>query len=160
MWQGIIVILGLIFSFFLGKIAKEEVKQGRKYFLFSEKILLLVIIIIAFFYKLSVLSLIGIVIGLIICRFFKKIYFYFGIIVIGGINNKELFLALISLIFLFSLVYGSLEKFKLRNFFVNLIIFILPFSLLLVESFINSKIGFLIGVGIGGVIEWARGSAW
>ncbi len=161
MWQIIIIILGLIFGFLIGKVNKDEIKQGKKYFLFSEKILLLIIILVLlFFYKLSFLILLGLVIGLVVCKFFKRIYFYLGIVVFCSLFNKELFLIIISLVFLFSLIYGSLSKFKLRNFLLDMIVFFLPFVFLFMQSFINTKIGFFIGFSIGGIIEWARGSAW
>lgn len=156
MWQIIVVILGLVFGAFLNKRVKEEVKQGKKYFIFFERLILLVLVLL--FIKLDILLLIGILIGLVICRFFKRIYFYFGILI--GAAKGELFLASICLVFLFGLIYGSLSKFKLKNLILDVVVFLIPFSFLFMETFINGNLSILIGVGIGGIIQWARGSAW
>ena len=159
MWQIIIVILGILLGFYLGNIAKDEVKNGRKYFLFFESVILLILILI--FVKLSFLMLIGAVIGAVICKFFKQIYFYLGILVLcASFISKEIFLASISLVFLFSLIFEGLNKSKLKNFLLDVILFLIPFSLLFVESFINSNLSILIGFSIGAVIEWALSSAW
>ena len=159
MLEILIVVLGILLGFYLGNIAKDEIIKGKKYFLFFESVILLVLILI--FVKLSFLMLIGAVVGFVICKFFKQIYFYLGILVLcASLINKEIFLASVSLVFLFSLIFESLSKSKLKNFLLDIILFLIPFSLLFVESFINSNLSILIGFSIGAVIEWARSSAW
>ena len=161
MWQIIVVILGLIFGAFLNKRVREEIKQGKKYFIFFERlILVLFVFILILIYRINILILIGVIVGLLIGKYFKKIYFYFGIVISIISKIEELFLIFISLVFLFGLIYQSLVKFKLKNLGLDIIVFLLPFSLLFMETFINTKIGFLIGFAIGGIISWARGSAW
>ena len=154
MWQIIIVILGILFGLYLGNIAKDEIKNGRKYFLFFQSVILLVLILI--FLKLSFLILMGVVIGVIIGRFFKQIYLYLGVLILcSSFIGKEIFLAAISLVFLFSLIFQSLSKSKLKRVLFDVILFLIPFSLLFVESFINGNLDVLVGIGIGGVIMWA-----
>lgn len=161
MWQIIIVILGLVFGAFLSKRVKEEVKQGKKYFIFFERlILVLFIFILILLYRINVIILIGVVVGLLIGKYFKRIYFYFGIVIVSVAKNVELLLIFISLVFLFGLIYGARNKFKLKNLILDVVVFLIPFSFLFMETFINSKIGFLIGFSMGGIIQWARGSAW
>src|SRR3989344_4474101 len=124
MWQVIIVILGILLGFYLGNIAKDEIVKGKRYFLFFEYVLLLILILI--FVKLSFLMLIGAVIGAVIFKVFKQIYFYLGILVLcSSLISKEVFLASISLVFLFSLIFESLNKFKLKNFLVDIILFLI-----------------------------------
>ena len=159
MWQLIIVILGILFGYYLGNITKDEILKGKKYFLFFENVILLILILI--FLKLSFLMLIGVVVGFVIYNFFKQVYFYLGVLVLcASLINKEIFLASVSLVFLFSLIFESLNKFKLKNFLLDIGLFLIPFSLLFVESFINTNLSILIGFSIGAVIEWALSSAW
>ena len=125
----LIAFAGQFIGYLIAKSAKEEIKPGKLYFNLLKNILLLIIISFSIYYQFNILYLIfGLILGLII----KKEYFYFGLI-----SNSLLFS---SLIFIYGLPYGTLNKIKslLYNFlffFVALIItFIYPINLSLASG--------------------------
>ncbi len=78
----IIAFFGLIIGFFISKFVKEELEQGRKYFLWLKKILILVFIIVLLYGSYE--RYIAIILGLIAGYFFNREYFYIGAGLAGG----------------------------------------------------------------------------
>jgi hypothetical protein len=145
---GLISFLGLIIGYIIAHNTKEELNLGKKYFeLFAGLILLSLIFLLI---KFDLYFLIGIILGIMINYFIKKIYLFLGISFL--LNN----LLLSFLIFIFGLFYGTLDyiKFKKINYndiLINFILFIFPLIL------IKLNINLLKGVLVGGIlIELSR----
>ena len=116
---ALICYIGLFVGFFLAIIAKEELKAGKKYFLFLQKIILLLIFVfLLVFIKLNyilVLLILGLIVVYVAKNYFKDkiddvFYFYIILSIIFYLSSKELNLFIIesSLIFLYGLPTGSL----------------------------------------------------
>lgn len=116
---AIISYFGLFVGFILAIIAKEELKQGKKYFIFLQKIILLLIFIfLLIFIKLNYLLVLLILIFILIYilknylkkQFNELSYIYIILSIIFYISSKELNLFVIesSLIFLYGLPTGTL----------------------------------------------------
>ncbi len=114
---AIISYLGLLIGFLLAVIAKEELKPGKKYFIFLQTIILLLIFLfLLIFIKLIYLLVLLILASIIIyClkrnkEFNELPYIYIILSVIFFLSSKILNLFIIesSLIFLYGLPTGSL----------------------------------------------------
>jgi len=124
--------LGLVAGIIIAHFTQEELKPGRKYFIFIEKLVLLImaLLIISFIKGSFLFFVLGIVAGFL----FRRIYFYFGIAL--PLVNGTLLLCLSSLIFIFGLAYGSLKYLDLKKKFTKDIVFsgIIFFCALIVFS--------------------------
>lgn len=128
----IVSFLGLIIGMIIAKFTKEELKQGKKYFILIKKTILLIIAIILLNYSYG--NYIWIIPGLVIGYFLKEIYFYLGLALsLSFIINQDLFTS--TLIFLFGLPEGTLIYYKnkplIKKTLLNLILFLIPFIVLL-----------------------------
>ena len=103
---GLIALIGLFFGIFLAYFIKEEIEDGRVYFLSLEIITLIVLIFFSF--KLSISLFIGIIFGFII----RKEYFYFSIGIVSSVFNKDLNFIYSILVFVYGMPYGSLLVYK------------------------------------------------
>jgi len=137
---NLISFLGLIIGYILALNVKEELILGKKYFNLFEKLILIILIVFAI--KLNYLFFLGLLIGVIINYFIRRVYLFLGII--------SLIPNFIILVFLFGLFHGTLNYIKFRkinykDILINLILFIIPLI-------INIKNDLFIGIGIGGII--------
>ena len=129
---GIITYLGLGCGIGLAYIAKEELNDGRKYFILSQNIILpLIIFSFLYFLKVSLIIDITLLIISFICLYyfnnlkndnFKKNFYYIylilGIIFFISSKNNNFFIVESSLIFLYGFPTGSLIiDVKKNNFF-------------------------------------------
>jgi len=111
---AVISYLGLFVGFILALMAKEEMKDGRKYFLFLQKvILLLVFVFLLVFIDLNyilVLLMLAFIVVYLLKRKNKLVYIYILLGVIFHLSSKMLNLFVIesSLIFLYGIPTGSL----------------------------------------------------
>jgi len=135
MYSWIIAFLGLICGIFLGKYTKEELKEGKKYFIWLEKAVLFVLILfllhnVSFSFLVIIFSFLGILLS----RKLNKIYFYLGLTFVLVSD-----LGVSALIFIFGLPYGSLLYYnkKIKEWNWNLLYFAIPLILLLVFDFVN-----------------------
>ena len=106
----IIAFLGAFAGRIISKFTKEELKAGRKYFLFGEQVILLMLA--GYFLYLSQINasvFIYFIIGFLLSLFFKEVYFYFALAFIICITQNNLILVS-SLIFIYGLFHGSLGK--------------------------------------------------
>ena len=129
---GIITYFGLGCGIGLAYIAKEELNDGRKYFILSQNIILpLIIFSFLYFLKVSLIIDITLLIISFICLYyfnnlkndnFKKNFYYIylilGIIFFISSKNNNFFIVESSLIFLYGFPTGSLIiDVKKNNFF-------------------------------------------
>lgn len=132
----IIAFIGIIIGLLLARFTKEELKQGKKYFIWFKKIILAILILTLihiiltklFFSRDILFALIGLITGLAAGYFFKKEYFYFGLALYLFLYSP-FFLFVVILIFLFGLPYGTLlftKKNKYKILLYESIIFVFP----------------------------------
>ncbi len=133
----IIAFLGLIGGIILKKTCKEETKPGRPYFKLLEKIILAILIITLFYfnYTTSVYFYLLIIVGLGLAWLQPYTYLYFGI----ALTTLNPLTAV--LVFMYGLPQGTLKP-ELKR---NIILFALPFLLLLIDFNFT-------GIAIGGLI--------
>ncbi|MBW2975511.1 hypothetical protein KY366_07355 [Candidatus Woesearchaeota archaeon] len=114
---AITAYLGLFAGFILAAIAKEELKQGKRYFIFLQKIiLLLVFVFLLAFIKLDYVLLLVILSFSVICLLRRKkgfnevpyIYIILSVIFYLASKKPGLFVIESSLMFLYGLPTGSL----------------------------------------------------
>ncbi|MDP7141108.1 MAG: hypothetical protein QF362_02790 [Candidatus Woesearchaeota archaeon] len=115
-----VAYFGIVGGLILGKIAEEELKEGRKYFLLLQNILVtLALTFMLTFNKLNIIlsSFIGIVVFLCLIYFRKRYekyvpkitYVLFGFIFYFSSKMQELFIIESIVIFLYGLPTGSLD---------------------------------------------------
>ena len=142
----IVGFLGLVAGYILKEFVKEEVKEGKKWFVLSYQFILGIFILFLFYLGFkNYLFYIGILFGLILSTFIP-IYSLLGLSLVANFNGY-LFLNS-SLIFILGIFYGILKK-NLRILF-NLILFLVPFLLF----FIRIDLYYLIlGSIVGGLLK-------
>ncbi len=126
---ALIISLGLLSGRIIAGIAKEEIKQGKKYFLILQKILFCtVVFLLMYFNKTNVhYTWIG---GLVIFAYlswFKKIPSYIISVVLGILLYlaalTDNFLLISAIIFLYGFPTGSLIKNK-KEIALNIVLFL------------------------------------
>ncbi len=128
---AILAYLGLFLGLLLAIIAKEEMKQGKKYFLMLQKLILLLLFLFLLIYLrlsniLTVIILLAILIP--ILRTEKRIntspyiYMILGVAIYLSSKIPDLFIIESSLVFIYGLPTGSLlaEKSKKKSI-INLL---------------------------------------
>ncbi|HLC86215.1 MAG TPA: hypothetical protein VJG30_02935 [Candidatus Nanoarchaeia archaeon] len=133
MYEYIISFLGLPTGYVIAKYTEEELKKGKIYFQLIEIITLIAIVGIL----LNNFQAIPYALGLVIGYFFRYEYFYLGL---GAVNNLENSLRFLhsSLIFLYGLAYGSINYKNINLVLFNLLFFLMPFLLILLEYYVTS----------------------
>ena len=127
----IAIFLGLVAGLFLRSFTKKEIKQGQKYLIFTQRLLVLVIVGLFMYFK--ELQAIWIIIALFVVstaiyQFTIKtpvFYTLFGVFIGLAKDNLNQFMIIASLIFAYGLVSGSLhEKSNLKYLAANAIFFL------------------------------------
>ncbi len=129
---------GLLFGYLLANIAREEVKPGKKYLISINKAISFIsgLAFIYFAWKAADITiLLTFAIGIILSLVIRKEYFYIGLVfALSLFLGNEALLFFSSITFLYGCVYGILvEKNKIKTVSINLMLFLLPFLLLLIE---------------------------
>ncbi len=124
---SLVTYFGLLVGIILSFMAKEELKDGRKYFILLHNIILaFVLFFILEFFKVNVfLSLFLPLILIFILFYFNEIYkksyivyVLFGIVFYFSSKNINLLLIISSLIFFYGFLISSLQiNFKKKNYF-------------------------------------------
>lgn len=131
----LIVFLGLVAGFILGKYTKEELKYKR-YFNLLKRLLLFVLVIALLYYAWEFYAVFAFVVGVLVSFLIRKLYLYFGLaLFLSFLMSKEFILLIASLIFIYGLVYGSFLR-KKKLFIYNLILFLAPFLLFFAKDFV------------------------
>ena len=112
---AIISLSGLLIGFLLKKIAKEEIKQGKTYFIWMQNILLIlaaIFVLYSFNLNLFLFLLIGLLITLAIIYFKPKAVIGYPILAILfylSISDINLLILISSLIFLYGFPSAALQ---------------------------------------------------
>ena len=139
--------IGLFVGFILAMIAEEEIKPGKKYLIYLQKIILLLIFIflvtyINLNYTLAILILAFIIIHIIKKSYKKEFneipytYIILAIIFYLSSKNPNLFVIESSLIFLYGLPAGSLLTKKSKKESIANILINIPFVLIAIILFL------------------------
>lgn len=129
---ALIAFVGLLLGILLAKLAKEELKAGKKYFVLLYKIILLVIIVYLLYLAEINILLIGFVFGAVLAYFVRNVYLFLGLALFSSLNIYVGFF-----IFFFGLVYGTLiygRNKLVRYVIICLILFSLSSLVLLFDS--------------------------
>ena len=160
---NLISFLGLVFGYYLTKIFKQELKDIEKFIIITMNIMIILLIInLILISGLSLTFIIAIVFGILTSLIIKNIYFYFGFILVSSnIINIDTWFNITILIFIYGLLFSSVnfKKINLKFILTNLILFLLPFILLLFKEFTLQNLSFMnviLGFSIGGLINGAR----
>ena len=141
---ALIAYIGLFIGFILAIMAKEELKPGKKYFIFLQKAILLLIFLFLFigFNYLSVLLLFALILIYVLKKrieFGESPYIYTILAIIFYLSSKNLnqFVIESSLIFLYGLPTGTLltkksNKETIINILKNIIFVIIAVILALI----------------------------
>jgi len=130
---AIVSFLGLFVGMALGKIAEEELKDGKKYFILMQRLILLISLgTILYFYKVPAIIIIAalwILSNLMFKRNIATPYYYLGLGIIYWLSAKEQTWHLLesSLIFLYGAFTGTVlfyEKRKLKYYLMHLVFFV------------------------------------
>ena len=138
---SIIAYLGLLLGVILIKLAPEEQKPGKKYFILLKKIsFFLILALISFFYKVNIILTAILLIFVIVLMLNKKlnleksslVYFFLGIIFYLSSKIPNLFVMESALIFLYGIPTASLtlKKTNYYEVFVKNLWFFVPAILL------------------------------
>lgn len=143
------------FQIFLGRIlhliASSEIKSARKYLVFTKNLLLILLALTLIYSTLNFKIILPFIIGFLIFKYFQKIYFLFGLATLISFYTQNS-LPLLALTSLLVLIQTSLLSLKPKDFLIVSIYFILPFSLIFIETFINANLEIFIGLLVGGLI--------
>jgi len=151
MLSAFIVYLSLFLGKILRLITPEEVRQYKKY-LDLTKNPVLILISISFIYLSLSPFLLTLVPSFLLFRYLKIPYFILGLATFLSFSTSLSILPL-SLILIFTLIYSSLEPWKVKPFIKDSLLFILPFTLVAIETFINANSEIFIGIVIGGLLS-------
>ena len=151
MLPAIIVYLQIFLGKILHLIAPSEIKYAKKYLILIKNLLLISIALVLVYSSFNFKLLIPFIIGFLIFKYFKKIYFLLGLLTFLSFYNKFTLL-LLALTSLFTLIHSSLTTLKAKDFILTSIYFILPFALIFIETFINQNSSIFIGLLAGGLI--------
>src|SRR3989344_6764908 len=123
---SLLSFIGILVGILIARYTKEELKQGKKYFLWMERIsLILVSVVLIYYYKPSWTVFLGLALG----YFIELNYFAFGLILV---LTQNIIASLI--IFIYGLPYGSMiNKEKTKKILKELILFTTP-ALLLIDN--------------------------
>ncbi|MBS3174269.1 hypothetical protein J4440_00135 [Candidatus Woesearchaeota archaeon] len=157
MLSALISIIGIFIGLFIASYTGEELKDGKKYFFILQIIILLSLIVIVLLINFDFLFLSGLLFGLLI----RREYLFFGILVFSNFSNNISFL-INSLIFIYSLAYGSLiylnKNFKYIIF--DVILFLIPLTLYFLKfdivSFAAGSLISILGVKTVNLIKFSK----
>lgn len=140
----IISFLGLVTGRMISKYTKEEIRQYNNYLIWTKKILLLILVIISlYFIKFSYLNLILFILGFVFGFIFRSRYFYLGfLLALSFLISKEVMLLIASIIFIYGIFYGSLNK---KWIIIKFGLFLVPFLLLLFNINYEPFLAFVAG---------------
>jgi hypothetical protein len=161
MLQALIVYISILLGKILNKIAKEEIAQYKEYLTTTNVILIILTALSFVYFQFTTRLIMAMVIGFLVFKPIKTLYPLLGLSTFTSFFTSTPILPL-SLTTILTLFHSSLTKYQLKDLFLSLLYFSIPFLLFLIETLINQNTDRLIGLTIGGLLSQirARGSAW
>jgi len=126
---SVIAFLGLIGGIIASYSNKQELKPGKKYFVWAQNILFMAIIIatVVYFDLNPILAFVIIALAFLFCflrnlqKFSFAIYILFGILLFLSSQIKQLFFLDCALIFLYGIPTGTMLQMKKKNIVIDVI---------------------------------------
>lgn len=147
----IIAFFGIFVGILIGKFTREEIRNNRTYLIVLGKIIIAILIFtIILFTKNYGLLFIGVLIGFLSAYILSE-FLFLGLQL--GINlflYKDVTLVTSFLVFMYTLIYGSLlraTKISFSKILILFIMFFLPFSMFILQKIfmVDLVIGFVAG---------------
>ena len=156
----IVAFLGIFVGILIAKYTREEIRNNRKYlFLLGKTITAILIFVVLIYSKNFPLLFIGVLIGYLSAYVLSEFLFLGLQLGLGLFLQKEISLISSFLVFMYSLVYGSLIRTNNLSFmkiFILFVMFFLPFSLFLFNSVLMTDV--IIGFISGGLTRYILGN--
>ncbi len=153
MFYALISFLGLIVGLILSKEFKTELKDIKTFIkIISFLVLSFIMLRLILLSKFDFIFLLGLITGFTSNYFIKNNYFYYGFILMLTEfmqNNDKIFFSI--LIFMLGLNYSVLKNINKKFLILSLILFALPFTLLLTNLTSNYN-NFIFGFTVGGLL--------
>lgn len=147
---SMIAFSGLFFGHLLQYIAPEEIKPGKRYFI-SLQYILIAVLCITLLYEVSLHlnagTIIAFFIGMASVLMMKLRYLYLGAAVFASsVILSKFFVLVASLVFLYGLPVGTLQKLKTKTLIIAFLSFFTPALLVaLPQQFQYITLSFVIG---------------
>ncbi len=156
----ILAFFGIFVGILIAKFTREEIRGNRNYLLILSKIIIgiLVFAIIVFAKNYSLLF-IGVLFGFLSAYILSEFLFFGLELGVSLFLQKDILLVASFLVFMYSIIYGSLLRITKLNFSRMLILFImffLPFSMFIFQKVL--MIDLLIGFAAGGLSNYLIGN--
>ena len=156
----ILSFFGIFVGILISKYTREDIRSNRNYHMVLSKIIIgiLILVIILFADNLSLLFT-GVLLGFLSAYVSSEFLFLGFVLGISFFLKKDISLITSSLVFMYSLVYGSLLRVSSLNFSKILILFImffLPFSVFLFDNIV--LLDLIIGFVAGGLSKYLIGN--
>ena len=156
----IVAFLGIFIGILIAKFTREEIRNNRNYLLILSKIIIAILIFtVIIFVKNFSLLFIGVLLGFLSAYVLSEFLFLGLQLGISLFFQKDITLVTSFLVFMYSLVYGSLLRVTSLNFTRILILFImffLPLSMFFLDKFL--MIDLIIGFTAGGLSNYLIGN--
>ncbi|MEK6856844.1 MAG: hypothetical protein AABX49_02400 [Nanoarchaeota archaeon] len=154
MLEAVIIYLSIIFGKFLYALAKEEIKPGVKYIMAGRNGLILLVAIALIHSNFGLISILftffGLAAFIFLRRFSNLVYFLIGSATFLVLLTQD-YMILMSFILLLAMTHSSMSSNK-KELFAATIYFVLPFSLILIETFIKGNLGIFTSFIAGGLL--------
>lgn len=155
----ILAFFGIFVGIIMSKFTREEIRSNRNYLLILSKIIIgILILTIILFTKNFSLLFIGVLIGFLSAYIMSEFLFLGLELGVSLFLQKEITLVASFLVFMYSVLYGSLLRITKLNFTRILILFImffLPFSMFVFQKFL--MVDLIIGFIAGGLSNYLIG---
>ena len=155
----ILAFFGVFIGIIISKFTRDEVRNNRNYILILSKLIILILIFtIIFFSNNFSLLFIGVLIGFLSAYILSEFLFLGLQLGLSLFLQKEIILVTSLLVFMYSMLYGSLIRVVNINFsklFILFLMFFLPLSMLLFEKIL--MIDLIIGFIAGGLSNYLIG---
>ena len=156
----VLAFFGIFVGILISKFTREEIRNNRNYLMILSKIIvgILIFVIILFADNFSLLFA-GILLGFLSAYILSEFLFLGFVLGISFFLKKDISLIASSLVFMYSLIYGSLIRistFSYSKILILFIMFFLPFSIFLLEKVF--LLDLLIGFVAGGLSNYLIGN--
>ncbi len=156
MLEAIIICSSIAFGSILHIVAKEEIKTSKKYIIFARTVLIILTATLLIYADFNPIMILSLLFGFTLFLFLKNLYLIIGAATFLSLSSQNMVLILSSILLL-TLVHSSLSAPSKKMFIRNSLYFILPFSLVLIETFIKGNLDIFTGFIAGGLLAQLKG---
>ncbi len=156
MLESVIIYSALFLGKLLNATAKEELKLGKKYIAIAKSILIILTATTFIYLNFRLTQILFLLLGFIIFIFLRNIYLLIGLATFLSFFTTNPIL-LLSFIFLLTLAHSSLSSLNKKEMILSSVYFAMPFSLILIENFINANSSIFTGFVAGGLLAQLKG---